>query len=360
VQSEGPRIRLELSPEAERYVRRDAPVEVRQMAAGGALPLPPPELVTVLYVLAHDPEAAVKERARRSLEELPDGVSRAALSGPMHSAVLSYCAQTYRDAPERLEAIALNSASDDATIAFLAGLPHKRIVDIVANNQERMLRHPEIVERLGENPLTGRAVIDRILGFLGLESAGGEPEEGIDDLPPPGPIHDAEAHAVLQAVLGEDVSSFAPELVDDAVEVSEDESHSLHALIQRMSVFEKIKLARLGNKEARGLLVRDSNKLVASAAVRNPKITENEAVAFAKARNVCEEVLRIIATSREWTRSYPVKLALAANPKTPQTAALKFLNYLQDKDLRNLMKSKDVPTAISNHARRLLQRKGKI
>ena len=85
-----------------------------------------------------------------------------------------------------------------------------------------------------------------------------------------------------------------------------------------MTVFQKIKLARMGNKEARGLLVRDRNKIVATAAVRSPKITENEVAGFAKARNVSDEVMRIIARNREWTRNYKVKLALATNPKCPQ------------------------------------------
>jgi hypothetical protein len=39
---------------------------------------------------------------------------------------------------------------------------------------------------------------------------------------------------------------------------------------------------------------------------------------------------------------------------------MKFLNFLQEKDLRGIMKSKDVPTPIAAHARRLLQKKGKI
>jgi hypothetical protein len=55
-----------------------------------------------------------------------------------------------------------------------------------------------------------------------------------------------------------------------------------------------------------------------------------------------------------------VKLALATNPKCPQATAMKFVNYLQDKDLRTLMKSKDVPTAVSAHARRILTKKGKL
>jgi len=71
-------------------------------------------------------------------------------------------------------------------------------------------------------------------------------------------------------------------------------------------------------------------------------------------------VLRIIASNRDWTKNYQVKLALATNPKTPQATALQFLNYLQDKDLKTTMKSRDVPSAVSTHARRLLQKKGKL
>ena len=39
---------------------------------------------------------------------------------------------------------------------------------------------------------------------------------------------------------------------------------------------------------------------------------------------------------------------------------MKFLNFLQEKDLRGVMKSKEVATPVAAHARRLLQRKGKI
>lgn len=355
----GQKIRLELSAEAERYVRREAPLDVRRLAAGGALPLPPTELITVLFVLAHDEDSSVKERAQQSLEKLPESVCHAALEGPAHASVLSYCGHLFRDRVDALERIALNAGADDATIAFLATLPHKRIVDIVSNNQERMLRCPDIVEGLGNNPLTGRAVIDRILSFLGMEGVqDGEDDE--DDLPPPEPVTDEEANAVLQAVLGEDVSKFARDLIDDDAELSDERAGSLHAALQNMSVFDKIKLARLGNKEARSLLVRDSNKLVAGAAVRSPKVTDLEVVGFAKARNISDEVLRIVAGNRDWTRSYQVKLALAGNPKTPKPAAVKFLNYLQDRDLKVLMKSKEVSSVIANQARRILQKKGKI
>jgi hypothetical protein len=357
------RIRLTLSPQAERYVRRDAPVEVRRLAAGGALPLAPVELATVLFALVHDPDDEVKARARRSLESLPPAVCDAVLSGEAHPAVLGWLAHAHKDDAAKLERIALNPAADDRTFAFLAGLPHKRVVEIVANNQTRLLRCPDIVEVLGENPLTGRSTIDRILAFLGFEKPAAEVSEDATDAPPPDPeeLTDDAAAAALRAFLGDDASAFARDLIEEhELELDDEAQGNLFALVQKMTVMQKIKLARMGNKEARGLLVRDRNKLVATAAIRSPKITDNEVESFAKARNLSEEVMRVIANNREWTRSYQVKLNLSTNPRCPVSMSIKFLNFLHERELRSIMKSKDVPSAVSTHARRLLQKKGKI
>lgn len=333
------------------------------MAAAGALPLEPVELASVLFVLLHDPDDPVKQRARRSLEELPAGVARSVLSGPAHPAVLGWLAHAWHEDAERMEVLALNPAADDRTIAFLATLPHRRVVDIVAQNQQRILRHPAIVDALGDNPATGRATIDRILHFLGQERPEAEvPEETEESPAAESEITDESAAAALRALLGDDLSDFAPELVEegDGAEVDDEGRKNLFAMVQKMNVMQKIKLARAGNKEARGLLIRDRNKIVSSAAIRSPKITENEIEGFAKARNVSDEVLRIIANNREWTRNYSVKLGLATNPKCPAPTAMKFLNFLQERDLRNIMKSKDVPSPVATHARRILQKKGKI
>ena len=349
------KIRLELSAQAERYVRADAPREVRLMASRGALPLPPIELASVLFALMHDDDAEVKSTARDSLESLPEGVMSPVLSGPVHPALLDHLAQAFRDSEARAEAIVLNPAAADSTIAFLASRPFKNVVEIVSNNQERMLRCPGIVDALGANPLTGRSVIDRILAFIGLE-------EGVEAAPPdPDSIGDDEARAALRALLGEDFSEHRVALLDDhEEELDPQASSNLYALIQKMSVFQKIKLGRMGNKEARGLLVRDRNKIVAIAAVTSPKITENEMITFAQSRNVSDDVIRVISRRKDVTRNYEVKHALARNPRCPRAIAMKFVNYLQDRDLRAIMKSKDVPTVISTHARRILTRKGKI
>jgi len=354
--SEPVRIKLKLSPQAEKYARRDAPVGVRRMAARGALPLPPVELATVLFVLHHDPDAEVKETALRSLRELPASVRDPVLSGEAHPALLSLLARLLQDDEVACEKLALNAACDDATIAFLATLPHRKVVDIVSQNQERMLRCDAIVDALGDNPLTGRAAIERILSFLGPRARGDEAEDEDVDAE----VDDQAALAAVQALLGEGMEDVARQLCSDEETEDEQEAMNLFAAIQKMTVMQKIKLARLGGSEARGILIRDRNKVVCSAVMASPKLTENEVVGYAQSRGVADEVLRLVANNREWTRNYQVKLALASNPKTPQSAALQFLNYLQDRDLKNLMKSRDVPSAVSVHARRLLQKKGKL
>jgi len=361
MEQQAKKIRLTLSKQAERYARQDAPRDTRLMAARGALPLPAIELATVLFALTHDSDAEVKSTARDSLEKLPATITNTVLSGDTHPALLSYFAECNTFGAEQLEMIALNPATDDATIAALAASPHMKIVEIISNNQERMLRAPEIVDALGSNPLTGRVVIERILNFIGANDVA----EDLDGQRADSTITEQEAEAALRAVLGDEMGAYAKQLVRENTDATDEqvqkiEEGTLFQMIQQMSVFQKIQIGRMGNKEARSLLVRDRNKLVAIAVATSPKITESEIITIAQSRNVCDEVYRVIARSREWTRNYQVKHGLAANPKCPLPLAMKFVNYLHDKDLRTLMRSRDVPRVISTQARRILAKKGKI
>ncbi len=353
------KIKLTLSPESEKYIRRDTPVSARRMAAGGALPLEPIELASVLFALLHDPDDQVKQRAQKSLEELPETLLETVLKGDTHPVVLSFFAKLKREDETTCEWIALNAATDDATVAFLAALPFRRVVDIVSQNQERLMRCEAIVEALGENPLTGRAAIERILDFLGKRPEGEEDEDNLDAAEE---LSDEDAEAVVAALLGEDYAHLAKHLASESTDDLDDEAlqGNLFAAIQKMTVMQKIKLARSGGKEARSLLIRDRNKIVYTSVIKSPKITDNEIVTLANNRNSPEEVLRIISMNRDYTKHYAVKFGLASNSKTPQSVAMKFLNYLQDKDLRTLMKSRDVSSVISTQARRILGKKGKI
>lgn len=134
---------------------------------------------------------------------------------------------------------------------------------------------------------------------------------------------------------------------------------SLYNKILSMGVSDKIKLATLGNKEARGILIKDSNNAVVQAVMASPKLTEEELVTFAGNRNLSREVNRIISSKREFLKSYPVKLALVNNPKTPPAKSLQLLTYLRESDLKNLSKSRNVPGVIATSARKLLQKRGR-
>ena len=67
----------------------------------------------------------------------------------------------------------------------------------------------------------------------------------------------------------------------------------------------------------RAILIRDPNRMVASAVLSCPKVNEAEVEAFAKMGNVSEDILRTIAMTRAWTKSYGVSLSLVKNSKTP-------------------------------------------
>jgi TusA-related sulfurtransferase len=144
-----------------------------------------------------------------------------------------------------------------------------------------------------------------------------------------------------------------------ARETNEDRELRLVAKISRMNVGEKIRIATRANKELRSLLIKDSNKQVIVSVVENPRLTESEAEAIARSRQLPEEALRSIAKNKEFTRSYKIIHALVENPKTPAGLALTFLARLKEKDLQLLDKNKNVSEAVRVGAKRLLMSKAK-
>jgi hypothetical protein len=115
----------------------------------------------------------------------------------------------------------------------------------------------------------------------------------------------------------------------------------------------------LGTSGERLLLVRDKNKLVASAAIRSPKIQDNEIALISQSRSVSEEVLRIIATNKVWVQDHQIKLNLVYNPRTPMVFSARLITFLRENELKHLAKSKNVSAAIAQLAKQHLQRKKK-
>ncbi len=128
-------------------------------------------------------------------------------------------------------------------------------------------------------------------------------------------------------------------------------------IILKMTPAQKIKLALTGAKEARGLLIRESSKIIALSVLSNPRITIGEVEFFAKSQNLSEDVIRKIGSNAEWIRRPTVATALVYNPKTPVGISLGFIPRMSERDLGVLEKSRSVPEAVRTAARTTLVKK---
>ncbi len=343
-----------------------APAPLRAMGAKGLVPAAAPvDLVTLLFMLSHDADAPIRETAARTAEGLPDRILGVALRAEgLAGPVLDWLADRCARSDTALELILLNPSTPDDTVARLAATVPQRLTEIVRQNELRLLRHEGIIRALCANPGALVSTVDGACDFCvrnGLTLLD-EPRlveahrrvHGVDPrLRPPEP---GETAAGLMA-------EYADELVREGGEAPAggDEQATrrvtMHQRVGQMSVAEKIKLATLGNKEARGLLVRDANKLVCLAAATSPRITEGEILALANSRTVSGDVLRYIYSNREFLKSYAVKSSLVKNPKVPLPTALKMMYTLQERDLKELARDRNVSHTIQAQAKAYLTKK---
>ena len=124
--------------------------------------------------------------------------------------------------------------------------------------------------------------------------------------------------------------------------------------LANMTVPEKVKCAMKGTREMRALLIRDPNRMVASAVLSCPKLNDAEVEAFAKMGNVSEDILRTIATTRAWTKNYSVALSLVKNSKTPVALSMNLMVRLTEADVKKLSSDRNIPEALRLAARKRL------
>ncbi|HUR36767.1 MAG TPA: hypothetical protein VM009_03055 [Terriglobales bacterium] len=127
--------------------------------------------------------------------------------------------------------------------------------------------------------------------------------------------------------------------------------------VARLSVGERVKLAFLGNKEERAILIRDGSRVVYSAVVNSPKLTDQEVETIASMKNVQEGVLRELARKRKFIKNYIVVRNLVNNPRCPMDLSLNFLKNLTPKDLKELSMNKGVPETVRKLALRSFKEK---
>jgi hypothetical protein len=363
-----------LSPQARKVLDPASPAAMRAMAAKGIVPgVKPSEAVTIVAVLAESADETVAAAARTTLEKLPAPLLNGALAGDLHPGVLAVLAPFYANNAVVMEKIIAHPALPAAAVVVVAAMANESVAELVAVNEERLIAHPQIIEKLYMNKATRMSTADRVLelavrhklDLTGIpayrEAALAIGQELISE-PTPEPTPDdllfAEVVALAKHLkLDADVEDTHRRDEETGEEVVDDKFLPLHARIAKMTPSQKIRTAQVGDAAERLYLVRDNNRLVATAAVRNPSIQENEVVRITASRQVCEDVLRIIANDREWTRSHQIKLNLVQNPRTPFAFAAKLIPHLREHELKAIAKSKNVQGAVVSAARQQLARR---
>jgi hypothetical protein len=341
----------------------DVPREALLTFARGFLPLEQEDVIAVLAFLAISDDVDIASVAGTTLAEMPPraiiGVASNESTAPEHLARLARA--SHENAV--LEALIRNRALDDATVEQLAYRADPHLQEVIVINQARILRAPQILEALLQNPnLSGdvrRRAMETREEFFDKKARIAELgiEEDLVDAPVE-PIVD-----LLEAAKAEDADPEAakktPPLVLSESDATDPKKEALFARILKMTVSEKVLLAFRGNRSTRLILVRERNRLVASAAIRNPRMTDGEAEVIAGMRDVTEEVLRIISLRRDWMSKYPIIMALARNPRTPVGVVLPLINRLTLRDLKGLKDDRGVAEVVRATARKMYQNKAK-
>jgi hypothetical protein len=356
-----------LSPAAQRAL---GPGPGRTMAARGLMPLAPADQIAVLYQLSLDTESNLAQSARATAVGLPERLLAGTLAAPATDPrVLDFFAQLIADKPAVFDAIALNPSVADQTIATLAARAGSREVDQLAQNEQRLLRHPEIIAAMYMNRRARMSTIDRVVELAvrnnvrvpGL-AAWDEVARALSGAPPVSADADA-MFAAMAATNGRDDSALTTGDADQPL--PEDEAHPAAPAPaeepedeRKLTIPMKIRLATLGDAFERGKRIRDPVRMVALAAIKAPGVTDIEAARYAGNQALAEDVIRYIAANRNWTKLYGVKVSLCRNPKAPISETARFLPFLRQKDLALLSKSKSVPSAVAAQARKLIQARG--
>src|SRR5687768_12946267 len=116
------------------------------MAARGLAPLKPAELASVLYQLSLDADPALKAAAEKTGGDLPEKILGAALADTgLDPRVLDFFAQRVAAKPSLVEVILLNRAVADETVLELTPKLGDKQLEMVAVNEQRLLRSPAII-----------------------------------------------------------------------------------------------------------------------------------------------------------------------------------------------------------------------
>ncbi len=300
-----------------------------------------PNLVTVLFIFYHGEDQELRAEALKTLKELSPGILKTVCSQTeIHPEVLDLLGRLHYKNMEVMEPLLTNRMVGLKTLHFVAENASGHVLDLVARNDTAIRKDKALRLLIINNPN-----VDKVLKIqLGWK------EEVVTE---PVTLKAKNKGAAVSSVEEE---AEADEETEVLSEVAESGLSKYQELLD-MPVSEKIKMALTGDKEWRSLLVREANKLVCSAVLKNPRITEAEVLMVAKNRASNDELIRTILLNREWLKNYDMKKALIEHPRTPLQSAMRFMSFLTERDIKDLAKSRNVSQAIVNNARRMLMTK---
>jgi len=338
-------LRLKVSAKVAPIVAGEAPRDLQMSAAQGALSLPAKDLLTVLFLFCGGKDEELRRTAAETVRNLSPAFIEPVLEMPDLDPHLLDLVARLRGNDRGLAGQVINHPQvREATLCHLARSASAPILELLLTCRGTLERSPQLVEAMMTNPHATEALKSK-LGAVNLALA--DPEKASA----------AWKEASQTADRGQDADD-AFEGEELGAEIEED-NVSKYQLSLNLSVTEKIKMGMTGDKEWRGLLIKDANKLVQGAVMKNPRITEPEVIAIARNKQSSDEMIRMILLNKDWLKLYELKRALVWHPKTPLPKALRMIPFLTLRDLKEIARSRNVQTVLSTAARKAIELKQK-
>ena len=342
------------NPLVEQFRKRTVPLDLRLLAAQGALPLTTGDMVELLYLLTRDREPHIRDTAVATLQGIPaEEMAPIARDRLTPTGVLDWIL-VGREERELREAALQNTSTSDEAIQSQAGTLPAELAELVVINQVRLLRRTSLLEVLEVNENLNKDQKRRLRELRETFRIGLAPVAAPAPAPEPEP---EEELAALEEPEAEPPASEAEALARylSEEERGEDEKVGVVQRIYKANTAGKVIMALKGTRAERSILIRDANRIVASAVLGSPRLTEPEIESFAGMKNLSTEVLRQIGAHRDWCKRYGVVHNLVKNPRTPLGVSLGMVSRLNPRDLKSISVDRNVPEVIRKQAQKFVR-----
>jgi len=136
---------------------------IKSALARAAVPMPPVDLVATLAFLAYDKDSNIATTVLKTLDGLPYGVLEEGIKETKSPAVLDALIRRGKLSSDLLILILRNPNCDDASFEFFAETGNGPALGLIAANQLRFVRHPQIVRALYYNSNAGMDMVSRVI-----------------------------------------------------------------------------------------------------------------------------------------------------------------------------------------------------